>query len=124
MKYLTELPSLTSLYLFPSFRTGKPIAQKTLTEAKWTLKEEDRSKNHNFQKHQLWPKGMEDWNPHDLRRTIRTNLSRFGCPTDVAEAVLGHSKKGIEGTFNLHTYEEGCSEWLQKWADYLDSLGP
>ncbi|MEN8282648.1 hypothetical protein [Acinetobacter gerneri] len=24
-------PSLTSIYLFPSFRTGKPIAQKTLT---------------------------------------------------------------------------------------------
>jgi len=124
LKYLKELPSLTSLYLFPSFRTGKPIAQKTLTEAKWILKGEDRAKNHNFQKHQLWPKDMEDWNPHDLRRTIRTNLSRFGCPTDVAEAVLGHSKKGIEGTYNLHTYEEECSEWLQKWADHLDSLGP
>jgi integrase len=65
---------------------------------------------------------MEDWNPHDLRRTVRTGLSKLGCPSDVAEAVLGHSKKGIEGTYNLHGYEEECAIWLQKWADYMDGL--
>lgn len=122
LNHLNALPSLNSLYLFPSFRTGKPIAQKTLTEVKWLLKGEDRAKNHNFQPHQLWPKDMEDWNPHDLRRTLRTNLSRLGCPADIAEAVLGHSKKGIEGTYNLHTYESECAEWLQKWADHLDGI--
>ena len=122
LNHLKALPSLNSLYLFPSFRTGKPIAQKTLTEVKWLLKGEGRAKNHNFQPHQLWPKDMEDWNPHDLRRTLRTNLSRLGCPADIAEAVLGHSKKGIEGTYNLHTYERECAEWLQKWADHLDAL--
>jgi len=122
LNHLKTLPSLNSLYLFPSFRTGKPIAQKTLTEVKWLLKGEDRAKNHNFQPHQLWPKDMEDWNPHDLRRTLRTNLSRLGCPADIAEAVLGHSKKGIEGTYNLHTYESECAEWLQKWADHLDEI--
>ncbi|MCT9166205.1 integrase [Acinetobacter baumannii] len=122
IEYLKKLPSLNSQYLFPSFRTGKPIAQKTLTEAKWVLRGENRAKNYNFQSYQLWPKNMEDWNPHDLRRTLRTNLSRLGCPTDVAEAVLGHSKKGIEGTYNLHTYERECAKWLQKWADYLDNL--
>ncbi|OTG66462.1 tyrosine-type recombinase/integrase [Acinetobacter silvestris] len=122
IKHLKELPSINSSYLFPSFRTGKPIAQKTLTETKWILKGEDRIKNCNFQPRQLWPKDMEDWNPHDLRRTVRTGLSRLGCPTDVGEAVLGHSKKGIEGTYNLHTYENECAEWLQKWADYLEYL--
>ncbi|HGU9764597.1 TPA: tyrosine-type recombinase/integrase [Acinetobacter baumannii] len=122
IEHLKKLPSFNSQYLFPSFRTGKPIAQKTITEAKWVLRGENRAKNYNFQPHQLWPKDMEDWNPHDLRRTLRTNLSRLGCPTDVAEAVLGHSKKGIEGTYNLHTYEKECAIWLQRWADYLDSL--
>lgn len=122
IEHLKMLPSLNSPYLFPSFRTGKPIAQKTITETKWVLKGEDRATNHNLQPHQLWPKDMEDWNPHDLRRTLRTNLSRFSCPTDVAEAVIGHSKKGIEGTYNLHTYEKECAIWLQKWADHLDSI--
>ncbi len=122
IEHLKKLPSIDSMYLFPSFRTGKPIAQKTITEAKWVLRGENRAKNYNFQAHQLWPKDMEDWNPHDLRRTLRTNLSRLGCPTDIAEAVLGHSKKGIEGTYNLHTYEKECAVWLQKWADYLEHL--
>ncbi|GEA69064.1 hypothetical protein PA3_32220 [Acinetobacter pittii] len=122
IEHLKLLPNLDSLYIFPSFRTGKPIAQKTLTETKWVLRDKDRATNYNLQTHQLWPEDMEDWSPHDLRRTLRTNLSRFGCPTDVAEAVLGHSKKGIEGTYNLHTYENECAMWLQKWADYLEKL--
>lgn len=46
---------------------------------------------------------MREWNPYDLRRTVKTMLSRLGCPSEVVEAVLGHFKKGIEGTYNLHT---------------------
>jgi len=29
------------------------------------------------------------WAPHDLRRTGRTMLAALGCPTEVAEAILG-----------------------------------
>lgn len=109
-------------YVFESERSGKPILQKSLTETKWRLKNPDQVSNQKYQQHQLWLSHIPDWNPHDLRRTVRTGLSRLGCPSDVAEAVLGHSKKGIEGTYNLHTYEKECAEWLQKWADYLDEL--
>lgn len=122
VSHLRLLPSVGSEYVYPSFRSGKPIQQKTLTERKWILKDEGRAKNHNLKESQLWPSDMEDWNPHDLRRTVRTSLSRLGCPTDVAEAILGHSKKGIEGTYNLHTYEKECAQWLQKWADYLEGI--
>lgn len=122
IEFLKSLPDVGSSYLFTSYRTGKPIAQKTITEAKWLLKGVDRSKNHSFRAEQLWPIDLEDWNPHDLRRTVRTGLSRLGCPSEVAEAVLGHSKKGIEGTYNLHAYEKECAAWLQKWADYMGEL--
>ena len=40
----------------------------------------------------------------------------------MAEAVLGHSPKGIEGVYNLHRYERECQEWLQLWCDHLDEL--
>lgn len=62
------------------------------------------------------------WTPHDLRRTVRTGLSRLQCPTEVAEAILGHSKKGLIGTYDLHQYTEQSREWLQRWADHLDAL--
>jgi len=120
--FLQELKSGDGRYLFCSGRTGLPILQKTLTETKWRLKNPDKIKNQQFKPEQLWLKSVPDWSPHDLRRTVRTGLSRLGCPSEVAEAVLGHSKKGIEGTYNLHKYEKECLYWLQRWADYLDVL--
>lgn len=108
-------------YLFASSRTGLPIQQKSLTEMKWQLKNPHKTRN-KYRPEQMWLDRFDDWNPHDLRRTVRTGLSRLGCPSEIAEAVLGHSKKGIEGTYNLHKYESECAEWLQKWADYLDEI--
>lgn len=109
-------------YLFPSERTQRPISQKTLTEAKWRLKNSDKITNQKFTSEQVWLKDIKDWSPHDLRRTVRTGLSRLGCPSEIAEAVLGHSRKGIEGTYDLHKYENECAVWLQRWADHLDGL--
>lgn len=63
--------------------------------------------------------GVECWAPHDLRRTVRTQLAKLRCPREVSEAILGHAKKGIEGTYDLHHYEEEAKEWLQKWCDRL-----
>ena len=58
----------------------------------------------------------------DFALAVRTELARMGCPTEVAEAVLGHSVKGIEGTYNLHRYEVECRDWLQRWSNELDSI--
>lgn len=121
VNFLRNLYKPDQEYLFASSRTGLPIQQKSLTEIKWQMKNPDKVKT-NFRPEQLWLTDIDDWNPHDLRRTVRTGLSRLGCSTDIAEAVLGHSKKGIEGTYNLHNYEAECAEWLQKWADYLDEI--
>ncbi len=100
----------TGRYLFPSSKTGLPIQQKQLTEQAWRLRRDNRMLN------------IKPWTPHDLRRSVRTGLSRLGCPSEVGEAVLGHSKKGIVGTYDLHQYEPECREWLQIWADHLDEL--
>lgn len=62
------------------------------------------------------------WSPHDLRRTGRTGLSAMGCPTDIAEAILGHVQPGIQGTYNLHAYDKERRHWLTAWADRLGAL--
>jgi hypothetical protein len=61
------------------------------------------------------------WTPHDLRRTVRTGLSRLQCPNEVAEAVLGHTKAALKG-FIICINMMLSVKWLQVWADYLDSL--
>jgi integrase len=108
---LETLRLQTGEYPFASQKTRKPILQKQLTEQSWHLRQTDRMLD------------IPHWTPHDLRRTVRTGLSRLRCPNEVAEAVLGHARSGIEGTYDLHKYEHECREWLQKWADHLDSLG-
>lgn len=87
-----------------------PLDQKQLTQQLYYA----RSKGVNLD--------IEPWSPHDLRRTVRTQLSKLRCPREVSEAILGHSKKGIEGTYDLHQYEEEAKEWLQKWCDRLDGI--
>ncbi len=97
-------------YLFPSQATKKPIQQKYLTENSWRLRESGQMLD------------IPHWTPHDLRRTVRTGLSRLQCPNEVAEAVLGHTRGGVEGIYNLYKYDAECRKWLQLWADYINSL--
>ncbi|MEP0002371.1 MULTISPECIES: site-specific integrase [Marinobacter] len=110
IQFLRVLQMNTGEYLFPSMRSKQPIQQKQLTEQAWRMRQQGNMLD------------IESWTPHDLRRTVRTGLSRLRCPSEVAEAVLGHARGGIEGTYDLHRYEAECREWLQKWADHLDAL--
>ncbi len=110
IEFLRYHRNTTGRYLFPSTKTGLPIQQKQLTEQAWRLRRDKKMLD------------IKPWSPHDLRRSVRTGLSRLGCPSEVGEAVLGHSKKGIEGTYDLHQYESECRKWLQVWANLLDEL--
>ncbi len=108
--FLNVLRLTSDKYLFPSQATKKPIQQKYLTENSWRLRESGLMLD------------IPHWTPHDLRRTVRTGLSRLQCPNEVAEAVLGHTRGGIEGIYNLYKYDAECRNWLQIWADYLEQI--
>lgn len=59
------------------------------------------------------PEDMPQWRIHDLRRTARQLMSRAGIRPDVAELVLGHSIKGIQGTYdNREAYQAMIDEAL------------
>lgn len=90
--------------------TDRPLDQKQLTQQLYY----SRKNNDHLD--------IDSWTPHDLRRTVRTQLAKLRCPREVSEAILGHSKKGIEGTYDLHHYEHESKEWLQKWCDRLDEI--
>lgn len=46
----------------------------------------------------------EPFTVHDLRRTSRTLLAKFGVIDDVAELSLGHAIKGTKGVYNVYKY--------------------
>lgn len=59
---------------------------------------------------------MEDWVPHDFRRTINSHMSRLGVRPDIVERVLGHKLKGIEGVYGRYDFLEQRREALELWG--------
>ena len=59
---------------------------------------------------------LPNWTLHDLRRTAKTLMMRAGVRPDISERVLGHAIKGVEGTYDRHSYAEEKREALEKLA--------
>ena len=64
----------------------------------------------------------EDWDNHDLRRTMRTNLSGLGIVDHVAEMTIGHARKGIQRLYDRHRYEVETRAALEAWHTRLAQL--
>jgi integrase len=63
------------------------------------------------------------WQAHDLRRTLRTKLTELGVSTDVAEMIMGHSKRGLLKTYDHYKYGREVRAALDKFAKHLETLG-
>jgi len=56
---------------------------------------------------------------HDIRRTVRSRLSRLKVTEEAREAVLAHARPGIKGVYDLHDYLDEKREALDLWAARL-----
>ena len=59
---------------------------------------------------------------HDLRRSVRSRLSALHVNSEVAEAVLGHQRRGVAGVYDRYTYATEKREALEAWAIRLRSI--
>jgi integrase len=111
-----RLAATAGSWLFPSRGKSGHIEQRAVGVAVWAHRPASGA-------HPEWERPrfeLDDWAPHDLRRTGRTMLAALGCPGEVAEAILGHLLPGIVGTYNLHTYDRERREWLTKLAAHYE----
>ena len=65
---------------------------------------------------------MPSWVLHDLRRTARSLMSRADIRPDIAERVLGHAIKGVEGVYDRHPYDAEKADALQRLANLIESV--
>ncbi|MGL5292776.1 MAG: tyrosine-type recombinase/integrase, partial [Aeromonas sp.] len=63
--------------------------------------------------------GKDDWGNHDLRRTVKTVMSRIGVQPHVSEKVLGHRLAGILAVYDQHDYIDEQRSALDLWADHV-----
>jgi integrase len=62
------------------------------------------------------------WTNHDLRRTLRSNLTRLRVDRETAEAILAHVKNGIVGTYDVHDHLLEKKDALELWATRVRML--
>jgi integrase len=66
--------------------------------------------------------GVSDWVLHDLRRCARSFMSRADVRPDIAERVLGHAIKGVEGVYDRHRYDDAKADALQRLAALIERI--
>jgi integrase len=65
---------------------------------------------------------LPDWVNHDIRRSVRSQLSRLKVTEESREAVLGHARPGIKGVYDLHDYADEKREALTLWGARLRQI--
>jgi integrase len=67
-------------------------------------------------------KGMPPWVFHDLRRTARSLMAEIGVADHIAEQVLGHAIRGVQGIYNRHAYSEEKADALARLAALVERI--
>ena len=65
---------------------------------------------------------IDHWTIHDLRRTLATGLNELGIEPHIADAILGHTVKGVAGVYNRAKYEGQKKTALDVWGAKVMAL--
>ncbi len=57
-----------------------------------------------------------------MRRTARSLMSRAKVRPEIAERVMGHSIKGVEGVYDRHTYLDEKGDALRRLAGLVETI--
>lgn len=66
--------------------------------------------------------GIDQFTPHDLRRTAATFMAQMGYMDEVIDAVLNHTKQGVIRVYNLHKYDIEKQKALEAWTRKLTGI--
>jgi integrase len=66
--------------------------------------------------------GMPPWTPHDLRRTVATNLGALGYSSFLIGKVLGHSDGSVTAIYNKWDYLPEKRAMLEAWEKRLEAI--
>ena len=66
--------------------------------------------------------GIDQFTPHDLRRTAATRMAESGEMDEVIDAILNHVKQGIIKVYNQFKYDAQKQTALESWAIKLSSI--
>ena len=96
-----------SEWLFPSRKPGQPIDPQVIYHALRT---------------NLETIGIEQFSPHDLRRTAASHMTELGTPRLVVEKVLNHADTSVAAVYDRYDYASEKRRALEGWATRLSEI--
>ena len=66
--------------------------------------------------------GINNFTPHDLRRTAASHMTSMGISRLVVSKILNHVERGVTAVYDRHSYDREKRQALEAWAQKLKSL--
>ena len=66
--------------------------------------------------------GVTGWRFHDLRRTMRTQLSALPIEDRVREAMIAHAQPALHRTYNLYDWRDEKRRGFELWEQRLSGI--
>ncbi len=65
---------------------------------------------------------VEDFTPHDLRRTAASHMTGAGIPRLTVSKILNHAEQGVTAVYDRHSYDQEKRQALEKWSRTLKGV--
>jgi integrase len=62
------------------------------------------------------------WNPHDLRRTAATHMTRQGTQRFIVAKILNHVDEGVTAVYDRNAYEAEKRQALIAWGNRVEQI--
>ena len=66
--------------------------------------------------------GIADVTPHDLRRTVITNLTRVTGDANIGKKIANQTLQGVDARYNLFAWDKEKEDALKKWEKLLKQI--
>ncbi|HEX7045931.1 MAG TPA: tyrosine-type recombinase/integrase [Burkholderiales bacterium] len=66
--------------------------------------------------------GVDDFRPHDLRRTAASHMTGMGISRLVVARILNHADAAVTAVYDRHSYDKEKRQALDAWAEQLDAI--
>ena len=109
LKLLREIrkADADSEFLFPSSQRGKPIRDDAISKA---VRRNESALN------------IAHFTPHDLRRTVASQMASAGTSRLVISKILNHVDSGVTAVYDRHSYDADKRKALIAWARQLEAI--
>lgn len=66
--------------------------------------------------------GVENWQVHDIRRTVATEMAALGVDPGIIRMILNHADTSVTAIYNRFNYRPQMADALEAWAKVVEKF--